>query len=121
MGKNGHEVEWMRWGVRFRTALKLKHLNLSKIAEALDMHESSVRSWVNGNREVNLADFFRLCDAADIDAREILFGSIVDEKLLALIEAWRHADDGGKKLLSVAANAVLHQSAGVKTRRSDSS
>jgi len=36
--------------------------------------ESTLRSWTNGNRQVNLADFMTLCVKAGADPALILFG-----------------------------------------------
>lgn len=102
--KNGGT--WQGWGVRFRQAIRLKGLNLATVAERMDVHESSVRSWTNGHRDINLKDFFRLCDVAGIDPMPILFLQAQDEKLLEIIFAWEQADDSARKLLQVAAKAA---------------
>lgn len=96
----------LNWGARYRQAIKLKGLNLAKVAEKLDIHESTVRSWTNGHRDINLVDFLKLCRAAEVDAWPILFAN-VDERALALLEAWRQADDSERQLLNVAAQSVL--------------
>lgn len=42
----------------------------------MDMAESTLRSWTNNTRDINLKDFFALCDAADLDPVQVLFGRI---------------------------------------------
>jgi transcriptional regulator with XRE-family HTH domain len=112
----------LNWGAKFRQAIKLKHLNLAKVAEKLSVHEATVRSWTNGHRDINLSDFLKLCTAAKVDPWPILFAD-VDEKALALLEAWRQADVSERKLLTVAAEAVLraHEQNEGADRASDSS
>lgn len=46
------------------------------IAEVMGLAESTLRSWTNGTRDINLKDFFALCDAARIDPAHALFGRI---------------------------------------------
>ena len=69
-------ADWELWGKRFRALIKDRGLTLGTLSGKLDMSESGLRSWVNGNREINLADFFRLCKAASIDPSQVLFGSV---------------------------------------------
>ena len=101
------EAKWKNWGARFRMACRLKGLTLSKVAESMGNAESTLRSWTNGTRQINLTEFFTLCDAAGIDPYPILFTAPEDDKLLAVLLAWGQADDSDKRLMSVAANAVL--------------
>lgn len=68
--------EWKLWGPRFRVHMREKRLSTRVLAERLRMSESALRSWLNGNREVNVTDFFRLCDVAKADPRRILFGHV---------------------------------------------
>jgi transcriptional regulator with XRE-family HTH domain len=68
--------EWKLWGPRFRVHMREKRLSTRDLAERLRMSESALRSWLNGNREVNVTDFFRLCDVAKADPRPILFGRV---------------------------------------------
>jgi transcriptional regulator with XRE-family HTH domain len=68
--------EWKLWGPRFRVHMRENRLSTRGLAERLRMSESALRSWLNGNREVNVTDFFRLCDVAKADPRRILFGQV---------------------------------------------
>lgn len=65
---------WKRWGARFKEHAREKDLNLAKIAELMDLSEPTLRSWTNGNRKINLEDFFALCAAAELNPATILFG-----------------------------------------------
>lgn len=71
---------WKYWGRRLRVHLKENGENLAKLAERMvdddgkQMAESSLRSWTNGTRKVNLEDFFELCTQAKADPVQILFG-----------------------------------------------
>jgi transcriptional regulator with XRE-family HTH domain len=56
--------------------MREKRLSTSDLARRLGMSESALRSWLNGNREVNVTDFFTLCDVARADPRRILFGQL---------------------------------------------
>jgi transcriptional regulator with XRE-family HTH domain len=67
---------WKSWGRRFRIQIKEKGKNLAKVAERMDLAESTIRSWTNGTREINLSDFFRLCEAGGVDPAHVLFGKI---------------------------------------------
>jgi len=68
--------EWKLWGPRFRVHMRENRLSTRVLAERLSMSESALRSWLNGNREVNVTDFFRLCDVAKTDPKRILFGQV---------------------------------------------
>lgn len=78
--------EWKSWGQRIRVHMKEKRLRPVNVAAKLDMSDSALRSWLNGNRDINLSDFVRLCDAIKADPRQILFGSVglTAEQKLAL-------------------------------------
>lgn len=106
------------WGARFRQAIKLKGLNLAKVSELMKVHEATVRSWTNGHRSINLSEFIELCNAAKVEPRDVLFG-VEDQNLLALIDAWRQADDSERQLLRIAAEAVLRRR-GFGRRKGDS-
>ena len=56
--------------------MREQRLSTRVLAERLRMSESALRSWLNGNREVNVTDFFTLCDVAKADPRRILFGQL---------------------------------------------
>lgn len=100
------------WGSRFRLGLKAKKLTTGQVAEKMDLAESSVRSWLNGNREINLSDFFLLCDAAGLDPATVLFAGQVDPRFLEIGRVWAGADERGRELLMVAAEAARRFSEG---------
>lgn len=68
------DESWKKWGERVRAHMQDKRLRTVKVAHKLKMSEPGLRSWLNGNREINLSDFFRLCDAIEADCQQILFG-----------------------------------------------
>ena len=71
MAKN---PDWKEWGVRLRAHIKGRRTkSWTQVAEAMGQAESTVRSWCNGTREINLVDFMRLCHAAEADPQSILF------------------------------------------------
>jgi transcriptional regulator with XRE-family HTH domain len=116
--------EWKTWGSRFRQQCRDKGLNLAKIAERLDLAESTVRSWTNGTRKINLSDFFRLCGAAGIEPSEVLFAEADQnqplpdaEKFLAMTEAWRYASPEWKEMLLTTADAIIQQHRATRSRR----
>lgn len=65
---------WTHWGERLRQHVKESHRKWSDIAETMDLSEGSLRHWCNGTRDINLKDFFRLCESTGADAHLILFG-----------------------------------------------
>lgn len=70
------------WGKRFREFLQDKGKSLawvaqrmpSKTKEGESLNESTLRSWTNGTRKINLVDFFAICEIAEADPAVILFG-----------------------------------------------
>lgn len=62
------------WAKPFKQAMRVKGMNLAKTAEKMNLSESTLRSWTNGTREINLADFLDMCAAAGVDAEMVLFG-----------------------------------------------
>lgn len=82
----------------------------TKIADDLGQAESTVRHWCNGTREINLSDFFRLCDAAQADPVKILFGrhtlteearKRVSNMVIEVLEADPAARPGYRPLTSI--------------------
>lgn len=75
-----HDDLWKSWPYRLKVHLKKNDLNLAKLAEKMlddegkALAESTLRSWTNGHRSVNLSDFFELCFQAGADPVQILFG-----------------------------------------------
>lgn len=74
---------WKQWGRRLKVHLKENGQNLAKLADKMvdengkPLAESTLRSWTNGNRQVNLSDFFELCSKASADPAQILFGQVL--------------------------------------------
>lgn len=103
------------WGVRFRTLAKAKGFNLRQIAEKLEMSESGVRSWTNGQRAINLEDFLALCKAAGIDPAQTLFSGQVDDKFLAIGDAWLQATPLEREVLWTTAQGILANKRGTSS------
>lgn len=55
---------------------KEKGHSLASLAETLGRSESGLRSWTNGTREINLSEFFELCQVADVNPSQALFGDV---------------------------------------------
>ena len=106
------------WGRRFREGSKRKGLNLRQIAERMDLAESTVRSWTNGNRDINLTDFLKLCEAAGLDPAVTLFAGRTDEKFLLVGEAWGKADPTQRGVLWTAAKGILAEYNASRTKGS---
>lgn len=73
--------EWSGWGRRFRAQIKEKDLSLAAVAAKMippdsdePLAESTLRSWTNGTRNINLSDVFWLCEVAGVDPAIVLFG-----------------------------------------------
>lgn len=103
------------WGARFRQAAYQKGWSLATLAEEMvdengkPMAESSLRSWTNGNRDINLSDFLRLCGIAKLDPAVILFGGAVDPEFLIVGEAWVRANPMQKGVLVLTAKGILSE------------
>lgn len=84
-----HSTEtWTGWAQRFRQHCSRHGLKLKDVADRLGKAESTVRSWTNGTREVNLTEFFALCAAAQADPATVLFGHVVlTERQRELVDA----------------------------------
>ena len=73
---------WKFWGRRLRNHLRESDSNLAELAEKMDKVESTLRSWTNGTRQINLSDFFEACQKAGADPAVMLFGHpIMSESL----------------------------------------
>ena len=105
--KSKRKTTPLGWGPRFRQMARDKGLNLAKLGEAMGLSEGALRHWTNGTREVNLTDFVKLCDAADLDPAIILFAGRTDEKFLKVGEAWSKADPIQRDVLWTAAKGIL--------------
>ena len=100
----GKKSEWRHWGARFRNEASRKGISTREAAARVDQAESTVRSWLNGTREVNLADFVRLCDATGIDPELVLFADVGK-----LLSAWRLATNAEKESLLLMSEAILRR------------
>lgn len=109
------------WGLRFRELVKSKKSNLAEVAEKLGRAESTVRSWTNGTRDINLAEYLELCTAADIDPATVLFAGKVDAKFLVVGEAWNKATQEQRGVLWTAAQGILAQHESESSKRGASS
>jgi transcriptional regulator with XRE-family HTH domain len=63
------------WGKRYRIYLRSKNRGLKDVAEAMDLAESTLRSFTNGTRSPSLVEFLTMCQLAEADPATILFGS----------------------------------------------
>lgn len=67
-------MAWDQWRLRFREHLDLHRLPLTSLVDAVGATPGAISHWLTGRREINLNDFFRLCEAAGADPATILFG-----------------------------------------------
>lgn len=107
IGQMAKKAAWRDWGSRFREGCRAKKTSTRLVAGKLGLAESTVRSWINGSREINLADFIRLCEAAGLDPATVLFAGQLEPGFLAIGKAWSESDRRGRELLQVAAEAAL--------------
>jgi transcriptional regulator with XRE-family HTH domain len=63
------------WGKRYRAYLRSKGRSLKDVAEAMELAESTLRSFTNGTRSPSLVEFLTMCQLAEADPATILFGS----------------------------------------------
>lgn len=81
--------DWRGWAERLRAHKKAHHMKWALVAERMELEESAIRHWLNGTRQINLVDFFRLCKVMEADPQYILFGdSTLDndqKKALAML------------------------------------
>lgn len=64
---------WEDWGKRLRAHMKTTKVTQDDVAEDMGVSQGTIAHWLNGRREVNLADFFRMCESARADPRFVLF------------------------------------------------
>lgn len=62
------------WGGRLRKHIRASGKKMGEIAELMDVAESTLRSWMNGTREINLSEFEALCAICEADSCTILVG-----------------------------------------------
>lgn len=92
------------WGVRLRDHLTENGETLANLAKKMrnpktgdERVDVTLRSWVNGNRQINLSEFIELCLQARADPAFILFGrplmrEDVNDHLNALVHSLGSAD-----------------------------
>jgi transcriptional regulator with XRE-family HTH domain len=97
------------WGPRFRYALKAKGLTVADVAEKIGRAESSVRSWLNGNREINLSEFIELCASARLEPAAVLSDDSEGHDFINIALAWRKSKGKQlqRELLLMAAKGIL--------------
>lgn len=95
------------WGSRFRSLIRAKNVSLADLAERIGKSESALRSYTNGTRPIQLADFLHLCKAAEVDPAAVLFAGGVDPRFLLVGQAWVVASDLQRGVLVTAAKGVL--------------
>lgn len=69
------KTDWRGWGKRFREHAYDNGHSLESLADTLERSAASLRHWTNGHREINLSEFFKLCEAAGVDPALVLFGA----------------------------------------------
>lgn len=108
-GRMGEETDKTpgKWGTRFRALAKAKGWDLAKIAEAMERSESGVRSWTNGSRDINLAEFLQMCKVVGLDPAVVLFTGAVDDEFLLVGEAWAAATAMQRGAFVTVAKGVL--------------
>lgn len=62
------------WEQRFRAHMRLHKLSQERLGSDLDVSQGAIGHWLRGFREINLAEFWRLCEAAGANPKLILFG-----------------------------------------------
>ena len=93
---------WLDWNKRLRDALRGRHVRIRDVAEKAGVHEQTVYSWTNKSRNINLADFFALCEAAELSPLAVLFGNTNEKDFLDLLTAWGNASEDGRNLIRLA-------------------
>jgi transcriptional regulator with XRE-family HTH domain len=106
---------WEDWGTRFRNCAREKGMSTRSLAEKIGLAESSVRSWINGTREINLTDFFQMCEVAGIDPATVLFAERNDPRLNLIGKVWVQTDERGKEVLLMAAEVARRYAGGSET------
>jgi transcriptional regulator with XRE-family HTH domain len=107
-----HDRTPLGWGARFRDAARAAGYNMARLAEASGWAESTIRSWTNGTRDINLTDFLQLCENAHVDPAEVLFGGQVDRNWLLIGKAWVIGDETQKGAFITVAKGILAEHGG---------
>jgi transcriptional regulator with XRE-family HTH domain len=64
------------WGKRLRVILKKKKIRQPWIAEKMGVADSTLRSWLNGNRPIQFDDLRTICKLADVHLSLVLFDAM---------------------------------------------
>lgn len=69
---------WEGWGGRFKKAAAANNWTIKRLAGRKDAvaKEAALRHYSNGTRDIKLRDFFKLCEQAEVDPHDILFGKL---------------------------------------------
>ena len=70
------------WRLRLKQHMKHVGVTQEKVAEAMGVTQGAVAHWLKGRREINLTEFFDLCEHAVADPEEMLFGTRSGEALV---------------------------------------
>jgi transcriptional regulator with XRE-family HTH domain len=65
-----------QWGKRLKAWTRTAQITQDYLAGKMDVTQGTVANWLSGRREINLSDFFKLCEFAGVDAQYILFGTV---------------------------------------------
>jgi transcriptional regulator with XRE-family HTH domain len=66
---------WKGWGARFKAHMRTAKVTQERLAEKMEVTQGAIAHWLSGRRDINLADYFRLCTYADADPQKILFST----------------------------------------------
>jgi len=69
-----YNAAMQEWGKRFRAHMQLHRLSQESLAESLGRTQGAIGHWIRGERQINLSEFWKLCEAAGADPKLILFG-----------------------------------------------
>lgn len=87
MRQNSRMIDWQK---RFRAHMKRHGLSRRWLATMMTtagrpITEGGIGHWLTGVRDVNLKDFFSLCEAAGADPMIILFGATIHQAMSQLV------------------------------------
>lgn len=96
MPKKPPRADWPQWSQRFTDFLKdRQRRSLPSIADEMGLTVGGVRHWLNGHRQILLIQFFKLCEVAQADPQEILFGKTdrMSDRQRQMLDAYDSAPD----------------------------
>ena len=68
-------VDMKDWAKRFRHHMGIHGQSQESLGEVLGVTQGAIGHWLRGRNQINLSDFWRLCEAAGAEPKLILFGS----------------------------------------------